>query len=246
MKRLFVLVLVVAFFAMASVSFATIANTKHNLTTGGAGSSKTTDATATLCGFCHIPHGSSNAATGLPLWARSMPAASYTLYGTTLFGTTVGEPGKFSKTCLSCHDGTIALGTVIKNGVDKNYTMDSSPYLSGDLMNAYVGAEGYKPLIGTDLTNDHPVGFEFPASGYNVVPADNKPGIDIVVQASGSTAAYLNGAASSNKYPMFQTDGTDTFECATCHDPHLEASGTQTKFLRGPNATLCQDCHNVK
>ena len=254
MKKLLVLVLVVVFSVFATAAFATIANTKHNLTSTGGLNTHTTDAGATLCGFCHLPHGGNISQAGLPLWARSLPSV-FTTYGTgvgnkTLEGTAVGQPGTFSKTCLSCHDGTIGLGTVTKNGVTKTMAMTSATagLLSGNVLDStYVEAgTGYSPYIGTDLRNDHPVGFVFPNAGYGA--GGGKPGIGLTptVTAAGTN---LVGNTSTRNFPLF-TSGvvTTMFECATCHDPHLEntVAGDQTKFLRAPNAGLCQDCHNLK
>ncbi|MBI5102233.1 MAG: cytochrome c3 family protein [Nitrospirae bacterium] len=253
MKKLSVLVLIVVFSVFATVAFATIANTKHNLTATGGSVTRTNDASATLCGFCHLPHGGNTSQAGLPLWARSMPTATYQTYGagaggTTLNGTAVGVPGTFSKTCLSCHDGTIGLGTITKNGITKVMTMTST--LPGGLAaNALQAtnidpANGYSPYIGTDLRNDHPVGFTFPAApSYGAT--GGKPGIGLTPTVDAGGAPALQGFTSGQFFPLFM--GSNQFECATCHDPHLENSGsTQTKFLRAPNAGFCQDCHNLK
>ena len=257
MKKVLVLIVAVSFLLFAVSAFATVANTKHNLTTGG-GFTRTTDATATLCGFCHIPHGGNTSIPGLPLWAREMPAlGAYTLYGggTTLSSTTIAQPGTYSLTCLSCHDGTIGLGTITKNGVTSTYPMTTT--LPGGLTagGAFQATNidpgnGYSPYIGTDLQNDHPVGFEFPVGGYGA--GGGVPGISITVTNSGAPGlSQLTGAGTGAVYPVFQYAAgaitLDVFECATCHDPHLENTGTtQTKFLRGVNATLCQDCHDTK
>ena len=256
-----IIVLVAAFLLVASSAFATIANTKHNLTTAGTGITKTTDATATLCGFCHIPHGGSTATTGLPLWARAIPATgSYTVYGSTgiagtsvtMSGTVINAPGTFSLTCLSCHDGSIGLGTITKNGVTSSYAMTST--LPGGLTagGAFQATNidpvtGYSPFIGTNLQNDHPVGFQYPAAGYTVPVAGGIPGIGVVLTTGASP--YLTGANTATHYPLFNYGATSatTFECASCHEPHLENTGTtRTKFLRSANAGLCQDCHNLK
>jgi predicted CXXCH cytochrome family protein len=250
MKRILVLCLVAIFVLSAATAFATIANTRHNLTTGGLFGTKTTDASASLCGFCHIPHGGDTSVAGLPIWARDLSGlGGYTLYGggQTLAGTTVNNPTTYSLTCLSCHDGTIGLGTVTKNGVASSYAMTTT--LTGGLgaggefqaTNIDAGT-GYSPYIGTDLQNDHPIGFVFPAGGYGA--GGGVPGITITVNGSGTPTANLTGATSAAVYPLFNS--ADTFECATCHDPHLEDQAGQTKFLRGPNADLCQDCHDSK
>jgi len=252
-KKILVVLLVAFVIGTAAVSFATIANTKHNLTSTGLQFTRTTSSSATLCGFCHIPHGGNTSTPGLPLWARKTPnTGSYQLYGggKTLANTTVNTPGTFSLTCLSCHDGTIGIGTITKNGVDTFFPMTGNVnnvgneyFLRDDNVNT-----AYNPLIGTDLRNDHPVGFRFPAGGYT--PNGGIPGIGITVQNPGATNANLTGTINGTTYPLYQNAGggnIDSFECATCHDPHKEDNGTtQTKFLRGPNADLCQECHNLK
>ena len=253
MKKVIIIVVALTFVIFATSAFATIANTRHNLTTGG-GFTRTTDATASLCGFCHLPHGGNTSIASLPLWARSMPALTFTPYGagSTLTGTPVGQPGTYSLTCLSCHDGSIGLGTIVKNGVTSSFAMTTT--LPGGLTagGAFQATNidptnGYSPYVGKDLQNDHPVGFQFPVAGYGV--NGGVPGISLTVNNTGVAGlSDLTGNVSGASYPVFQYTGVvDAFECATCHDPHLEATGTtQTKFLRAANATICQDCHNTK
>jgi predicted CXXCH cytochrome family protein len=256
MNKVLAHIIAVFFLLFTVTAFAAILDTKHNLTSSG-GSTKTTDATATLCGLCHLPHGGSAAVATLPLWARATSSAAYTVYGggSTLAGTSIAQPGTYSKTCLSCHDGTIGLATVVKNGVSRVYPMTTT--LPGGLTagGAFQATNidpttGYSPHIGTDLQNDHPVGFEFPVAGYGA--GGGVPGISLLVQNSGVIGqAELVGDSTGSSYPVFQyASGAiqlNVFECPTCHDPHRENTGTtQTKFLRAPNASLCQDCHNTK
>lgn len=236
MKRVGLILFVTCLVLIAAVAFAGIANTKHNLTATGGQTTRTTDATATLCGFCHIPHGGNTSVAGLPLWARSTPTGPYTVYGasgagsngTTLSGTTVNAtPGTFSLTCLSCHDGTISLGTIVKNGVSTTYNMTGNVDANGKLVDD-SNTTAYNPLIGTDLTNDHPVGLQYRGTAATYAGLINA----------------VNGVV-ANKYPLYGAS-TDQLECASCHDPHREDTNGQTKFLRGANATLCQDCHANK
>ena len=95
MKKALILVLALALLVVATSAFATVANTKHNLSASGA-FTHTTNAGATVCGFCHIPHGGSIGVSGAPLWARNFPVGPYQLYGggATLQGTTINTPGK--------------------------------------------------------------------------------------------------------------------------------------------------------
>lgn len=236
MKRISLFLLVLCLLLIAAVAFAGIANTKHNLTATGGQYTRTTDTTATLCGFCHIPHGGNTSTAGLPLWARQTPAGPYTVYGAstagsngvTLSGTTVNAtPGTFSLTCLSCHDGTISLGTIVKNGVPTTYPMTGNVDGNGRLVDDN-NTTAYNPLIGTDLRNDHPVGLQYRGEAATYAGLINA----------------VNGVV-ANKYPLYGQN-SDQLECASCHDPHREDTNGQTKFLRGLNANLCQDCHANK
>jgi hypothetical protein len=66
-----------------------VANTRHNLSTSGPGTVKSTSVDQ-VCVFCHTPH---NALPDAPLWNRQMSGASYTPYdSTTLQSSTPAIP----------------------------------------------------------------------------------------------------------------------------------------------------------
>jgi len=235
MKRLGLFFLVAACILVAAVAFAGISSTKHNLTSSNTTSTHTTDTNATLCGFCHIPHGGDTTVSNAPLWARQLRNTTtnpYTVYGggTTLGGTTVGQPGTNSLTCLSCHDGTVGLGVTYKNGVQAtNYPMTSPTTGMLDADNSFANwfdpTTGYAPNIagaGNDLTNDHPVGLIYDPT---------KAGLDTLANAQ--SRGYKFYGASSNRV-----------ECASCHDPHIS---TTTKFKRDISGVdFCVGCHYNK
>jgi len=133
-----------------------VVNTKHNLSTSGPGAVKATAETQ-VCVFCHTPH---NANPAPQLWNHlTSGAQTYGTYGSSSFdagssagtfntfpGRAAGQPTGSSRLCLSCHDGTIALGSTVNNGTIA---------LSGT-------AGGFVPAsssLGTNLSNDHPVSF---------------------------------------------------------------------------------------
>jgi len=244
MRKFLGLFLILALVLVASVALATIAGTPHDFSGGGFD----TIAGATVCSQCHIPHGGSTATANLPLWARSNPAGStYIVYGSngvagtpgsTPSGTTVNAPGTFSLTCLSCHDGTLGINTVTKNGVAFTSAMtanSSHVNAAGFLINVVDPVTGYNPDLTKDLRNDHPVGLS-----YRGVFAGSLAGLQNST-VNGSITEVVNGA---NIYPLFTVGAvTTTMECATCHNPH---DFTNAPFLRGPKATICQDCHATK
>ena len=94
-----------------------IRNTKHNLSATGPGPLKAVSETQ-VCVFCHTPHGAQNIPAA-PLWNRNLSGATYTPYTSSSINATdiAAEPGGSSKLCLSCHDGTLAIGAVnVANG----------------------------------------------------------------------------------------------------------------------------------
>lgn len=166
----------------AGSAFAGIANTKHDLGTGGGTSTYTPGSgTAELCVFCHTPHAADTGATKPPLWNRSTAAlAGYTMYNsvnsTTIDGFVAADPqGSISIACLSCHDGTVGIDTVI-NAPGSGLT---GTWGGGTWAGVLVGAAGQKitgstTLIGQDLRNDHPISIQYaggPLTTGTVIPA---------------------------------------------------------------------------
>jgi len=89
-----------------------VIDTTHNLSVSGPGSIRAASEQQ-VCVFCHTPHRSSPLQ---PLWNRSMPVTPYTVYTSSSLNAEPDQPTGASKMCLSCHDGTIALGSVLSRG----------------------------------------------------------------------------------------------------------------------------------
>src|SRR5262245_61255919 len=86
-----------------------VINSKHDLSSQGPGPVRALGESQ-VCIFCHTPH---NASPAAPLWNRANPESHYRIYSSSTTQARVDQPGGPSKLCLSCHDGTIALGMVI-------------------------------------------------------------------------------------------------------------------------------------
>lgn len=103
-----------------ATAIGSIENTRHNLSisyneTGRSvmGSIARNDY-GEVCIYCHTPHGA-NKQIKAPLWNRTFNnSGAYTIYDkpTTLMRP-IGQPGPNSLTCLSCHDGTIAIDSIL-------------------------------------------------------------------------------------------------------------------------------------
>jgi len=122
-----------------------VLDSPHNLAVSGTGSIRAASQTD-VCIFCHTPHGGDSQT---PLWNHHGSTATYTPYSSTTMIATVGQPNGSSVLCLSCHDGTVALGMV--DSWSKPIKM------RGDVTVMPAGSTN----MGTDLSQDHPISFTY-------------------------------------------------------------------------------------
>lgn len=144
--RLLRLLAALATLLAAAPAAAGIAASKHNLSVGGPGSIKAAS-DARICVFCHTPH---NASPIAPLWNRKGASATYTPYSSSTAKAGTGQPSGASLLCLSCHDGTTALGD----------TLGGSIAMAGGVTTLPAG----NSRLGTDLSDDHPISIAYTAA----------------------------------------------------------------------------------
>ena len=139
-------------FSVMPIGADTVINSVHNLSITGPGTVKATAETDT-CIFCHTAH-HSNGAT--PLWNHNLSAVTnYVVYSSSTLdalGVTVPQPNGSSRLCLSCHDGTIALGSVNSR---------TTPIA---MQNGVTSMPAGPSNLGTDLSGDHPISFVYDAA----------------------------------------------------------------------------------
>ena len=183
------------------------------------------------CVFCHTVHnsGGGSASQLIPDWNHTTTVSSFTMYnntshpGSNLKGTVDSQPTGPSLACLSCHDGTVSVGSLLR--APSGGGNDSYISARGGV-NPGTGriSSGYS-LIGTDLSNDHPVSITY---------QDN-------LDAGLQPAASLSGV---RLYPENATGAK--VQCSSCHDAHNFGSpGTTAPFLRVTmvGSFLCKSCH---
>ncbi len=279
--------------AISGTASAGIADTKHNLGSGAgpAGRNQASN-TAEICVFCHTPHGGSTDAP-VPLWNKRLgvngaPAGggSYTTYDTlqtpSLDGT-VAQVGSVSMACLSCHDGTQAMdnvinapgsGGVVANGGDgtnngndgRGFTWSGTRVTAAGVMQ---NADGFIANLGTDLTNDHPIGIQYCGGGISAssltaaTACADKDFRNVNTQVINGNQIFwvetgtADNAKTRTDLPLYQRSGADAglgplVECASCHDPHVSTGQAGPNgltagetFLRISNASsaVCTACH---
>jgi predicted CXXCH cytochrome family protein len=200
------LILFVLLGVAAAPSHAAITSTKHNLSVSGPGSVRATGE-AEVCVFCHAPH---NTSPSGQLWNRRV-GASYTPYTSSTLKSIAGQPNGASLLCLSCHDGTIALGEVRSRA--------STIGMAGGVTTMPPGDS----LLGTDLSDDHPISFVYDAT-------------------LASLRGELADPSTLVKPSKVRLDAGGRLQCTACHDPHDD---TNAKFLVVANiaSALCNTCH---
>lgn len=258
--KLFRIAIVAVSTIIWSTVSADVALTVHNLGSAGPGPN-TFSGTAEICVFCHTPHGGDSTAS-VPLWNKDLGSATYTTYdslGTSSLDGATAAVGSVSIACLSCHDGTQAMDTVLNapgSGAAGDAAWQAGVWTGN---NSPAGIA----LIGTDLTNDHPVGIQYGGGGITVTtPAAATNDTDFVAPENdvinGNTVWWVDTEATPNttrqKTDMqLYTRSVATIdggaeqpfvECASCHDPHVSGVANPT-FLRVSNdsSAVCLACH---
>lgn len=122
-----------------------VVNSVHNLSVSGTGDVKAVSESE-ICIFCHTPH---NSLPTSPLWNKDDPGYTYTLYHSSTAQAAPGQPDGSSILCLSCHDGTTALGNVLSRMADIEF--------SGGITLLPPGSTN----MSTDLADDHPISFDY-------------------------------------------------------------------------------------
>lgn len=179
-----------------------ISYTRHNLTMsylspiagGGSIMDNARNNYLEICVYCHTPHGASGQIAA-PLWNRTINFSTYMVYDKPrTLNQPISQPGPNSLTCLSCHDGTIAIDSIINMPGSGGFNPAQAVSMDVSFLNSWNspaavhatlgftpgsdqqctychsqggGAQGFPFeifVIGEDLTNDHPIGVLYPES----------------------------------------------------------------------------------
>lgn len=209
-----------------------VASTKHNLSVSSSGTVKAITEDE-VCVFCHTPHGATQF-PGSPLWNRQLSSQTYTTYTSSSLDAEeiagqLDQPAGSSKLCLSCHDGTLAIGTVNVLGGQQNVDIAMQGTSADGSMPPGAGDQtGFTRDLGINLTNDHPISLTYDSS---LAAADNELHDPL-------TASHIGVRSPGNKpaVPLEATGaaGSPQVQCATCHDPHIRDTDPleAIKFLR--------------
>jgi len=191
---------------------------KHNMS-APSGSSVTAPGSLG-CTFCHAPHSGLGGAT--PLWNQKLSSHTYTPYTSTTYkqqGSAQPTLGKSSSLCLSCHDGTVAVGQTAAYG--------KIP-LSGTLNN--------QDVLGTNMSGSHPFSMVLPIKDApdlvaslvaKGVTADPTGAVKLVAGNVECTSCHNPHVQATDKIAQdfLVRDSSKGQMCLACHDPNRVVTG---------------------
>ena len=155
------------------------------------------------CSICHSVHNSAGGGGAIfvenPVDATDFYKSSTLDADVTLAGVNASD----APFCLTCHDGA---------SIAKGQHAPLAPYITGNLD------------IGTDLSNDHPIGFVY----------DFASSADSEIKVSGSL---------SNPDMVHFGPNRDQMWCSSCHDAHGGVPNTPMLVMSNDGSALCLECH---
>ncbi len=245
-----------------------IINTRHNLTysyiTGYANAmTPYQNKYGEVCVYCHTPHGAANNIKA-PLWNRTVnPTSAYNTYEGYRLNGPVDVPGPASLACLSCHDGTLPVDSVMNmpgsngysraqqgsvntsfldtwNNPDSTTNMGfGTPCGDSPCFHASMGAEGNGSVQSGKCMRCHQDGnnYGIPAfSGY-IIGTDlrNDHPVGVAYPDPPETFDFRPGmAALSNGSTYFDDD----------NDGHMDSNEVRLYDVGGGPMVECASCHD--
>lgn len=215
--------------------------TRHNLSSSGLYTVKAPPGgESQICIFCHAPHNADSAQA--PLWNHAESTASSFQMASTanVSPNRVGSwadptPTGISKKCLSCHDGTVAVGALANAG--------AIPISGASGGSGAILASGDYGFVGTDLRGGHVISFKYDDFWNGVPPA---------VRANYNS---WNTIITNDPKDRGMFDRNRKMQCHSCHDPHNDWCNDSAKTVgRDPlwrkpcdgalkNDEVCRVCH---
>lgn len=231
---------VAALFPVAAFCKGSIISSPHNLSAGAAALGGVAfSEEERICIFCHTPH---NAISEIPLWSHELSIADYTPYDSSTLHDKPGPgwaPSGASRLCLSCHDGTVAIGKFVGSSIT------TARFMTG------------RANLRHDLSDDHPISFSYLdafAAAAELAPIPSLPA-SIKLQwedymqctschdphdnENGNFLVINNGDPAKPGY----VPGSPL--CVTCHKNSGWEFSTHNPSLTPGLPNGCMNCHTV-
>ena len=190
------------------------------------------------CLYCHAPHSGLGGIT--PLWDQQLSTATYTTYTSTTYAEKGAQPvlGADSSLCLSCHDGTVAVGqTIAYHRIPITGSMKSSD------------------VFGTALQSSHPFSLALPlkdapdliaslvSQGKTGDPSGRVRLVKGNIECTSCHNPHVQAGDTVN-LNFLVVDSSGSQMCLDCHDPDRVISG-QTNHLAGWGTSIHATANNT-
>lgn len=257
MKKLVAISIVAVIAAAKSWGAGGVGGSVHDFTATNSATYGSWNTRNGLCSACHAAH-HTDANQLAPLWVHATTTASFTPYNggtpqSSTLNASVGQPDGVSLACLSCHDGTLGVNTLITVAGTNTNSGGASVPITGEA------------ALGTDLHTTHPISFVYDAalatadggledpSVYTIGSAKSALSVSTApVASNGWQGVSLAGKTIQAALLFKDSSGSYKMQCASCHDVHkrdgnapgsgilLRISGTDTA---GRGSLICRTCH---
>jgi predicted CXXCH cytochrome family protein len=201
-----------------------VVGSQHDLTVTGTAPVKTTSVEA--CVFCHASHNVIPNVT--PLWDQRLSSLTYSTYTSSTYSSGTQTPAAgSSKLCLSCHDGSVAVGLTVASG-----TIATS------------GAMKPIDVFGSNLSTGHPVSMiaandgQLAATLFSSPATTKDPTVKLVSGKVECTTCHDPHAQNNDpSVPMFLVRANRGGPlCVACHDPSLPQPNQLNGWTTGAHA----------
>ena len=206
----------------------------HNLSVSGTGPVK---GNLDPCLFCHAPHSgvqNSNPA----LWSQTLSVQTYTPYSSTTLHNAQQQPalGASSTLCLSCHDGTVAVG-------------ETQPF--GQI--TMTGSMNKEDQFGTNLQGSHPFSLKLPLvdapdllASLAATHTTGDPAVKLIANNVECTSCHSPHVQAIDKLSQnfLVRDGSSGQLCKACHEVNARTVGGQSNPLAQWNGSIHDQAGN--
>jgi predicted CXXCH cytochrome family protein len=187
----------------------------HNL--GPGSTSPVTGSRPDACSYCHAPH--SGLVVGL--WNQKLTTKNYSMYTSTTEKNIARQPtvGYSTNQCLSCHDGTVAVGTTLVGGQVTTFgSMNSADVFNGAMQSSHPFS------LTTPLQDNVDIAASLAANGTT---ADSTGAVKLshgTVECISCHDPHVEARDPIAKNFLVK-DSSSGQLCLACHDPARQMSG---------------------
>ena len=187
----------------------------HNL--GPGSKSPVTGARTDSCSYCHAPHSGLN----MGLWNQKLTTQTYTMYTSNTEKNIGMQPvlNSDSNMCLSCHDGTVAVGSTVAYGqVTMRGSMNTLDMFSSKMQSSHPFS-----LVTPLKDNVHLVA----SLAANGKTADITGSVQLINNSVECTSCHNPHVQAKDlvSQNFLVKDGSSGQLCLSCHDPARTVGG---------------------